>query len=426
MDQEEEKPVYAAWHIPCYATFNCPEPEKDDSSKGKNLVKDAPVDQLAGSPIINHWNLDSPTDWLTFLFLWSIVIVSLAGVCLVVGSMFVRECRLNRWYLRRPLNHFILSMMASDVLMALVAIPIHIYYLLGDQEVVLFPASTCSLTLFVHLVSVSVKSWSIAAFILLLHFHEGLIPMSHSLVVVCWVWLASVLLVVPVVVFEGDFVDLATCTVKVASSRVNWTLVYTTLVPYILPALVVNPILIKWTTLRQQTTIKRDISNDYLATDAEQEETLKERRLQLREVIICEEANQVIQDDDDSSMSCLQSDNLSYDLSSRVSKGTVDFLSSDNDFAKILLSLSTVHILTWGPFFVFMLVMPCLTDPVIRMLSYLVAWLGYIESAIIPIIIFILSTFVRKILTQTIKDLCSCCSNQPPSPQHQSSITTPS
>ena len=154
--------------------------------------------------------------------------------------------------------------------------------------------------------------------------------------------------------------------------------------------------------------------------------TLKERRLELREVIICEEANQVIQDGDDSSMSCLQSDNLSYDLSSRVSKGTVDFLSSDNDFAKILLSLSTVHILTWGPFFVFMLVMPCLTDPVIRMLSYLVAWLGYIESAIIPIIIFILSTFVRKILTQTIKDLCSCCSNQPPSPQHQSSITTPS
>ena len=73
-------------------------------------------------PPVAHCKIDyrilliSAEDWATFIFLWSVVVVSLFGVCLVVGSMFVREqCRVNAWYLRRPMNHFLLTIMAAGM-----------------------------------------------------------------------------------------------------------------------------------------------------------------------------------------------------------------------------------------------------------------------------------------------------------------------
>ena len=56
-----------------------------------------------------------------------------------------------------------------------------------------------------------------------------------------------------------------------------------------------------------------------------------------RDVTICEEANQIY---DAEEVSYSEGDSRcsvvsSIDLSSRVSRGTVDFLSADNDFAKV-------------------------------------------------------------------------------------------
>lgn len=89
---EEEVPQMAAWHIPCYATFNCPEegaPGGRDGDKTKGAYQTA-------SFAPHDWNLDTAQDWVTFVFLWGVVVVTLAGVCLVVGSMFVRECRVSK------------------------------------------------------------------------------------------------------------------------------------------------------------------------------------------------------------------------------------------------------------------------------------------------------------------------------------------
>ena len=97
------------------------------------------------------------------------------------------------------MNHFILSTMTSDVLMALVVIPLVAQYLLGGD---ILPPSTCGLVVFAQLVSVSAKSWSLVAYIILNYVHDGLIPSCRSVLVAIWVWIASALIVVPVIVYQ--------------------------------------------------------------------------------------------------------------------------------------------------------------------------------------------------------------------------------
>lgn len=96
-------------------------------------------------------------------------------------------------------------------------------------------------------------------------------------------------------------------------------------------------------------------------------------------------------------------------------RGTVNFLSSDNDFARILLTLSVVHGISWSPFFVFLLALPVISHPLSPAVAYFVAWLGYTESALNPVIIFLLSTFIHKLVCQTFRVLCGCGQSRTPS-----------
>ena len=101
---DEDGPViYAAWHIPCYAHHNCPN-EKPTQS------------QNAGIGSFFNWNLQNAYDWLTFIFLGLLICVSFIGICMIFGTLFVREWKVNKWYLRRPINHFILALLASDMI----------------------------------------------------------------------------------------------------------------------------------------------------------------------------------------------------------------------------------------------------------------------------------------------------------------------
>ena len=90
-DEVEVVPEMAAWHIPCYATYNCP--QDTGGTKGGDRGK---TNYQSASFSPHDWNLDTAQDWATFVFLWGVVVVTLAGVCLVVGSMFVRECRVSQ------------------------------------------------------------------------------------------------------------------------------------------------------------------------------------------------------------------------------------------------------------------------------------------------------------------------------------------
>ena len=140
-------------------------------------------------------------------------------------------------------------------------------------------------------VSVAVKSWSIVGYVVLFYVHDGLIPSGRSLLLAIWVWVVSVLTVIPVTVyqvrdcellllmisvsqfvvltflFQDQFIDSATCSLS-PSLEFNGALLYTSLAPHLIPALVMAPILIRCTGLRHQTRIRRDISSDYLAAGA--------------------------------------------------------------------------------------------------------------------------------------------------------------
>ena len=51
-------------------------------------------------------------------------------------------------------------------------------------------------------VSVAVKSWSIVGYVVLFYVHDGLIPSARSLLLAIWVWVVSVLTVIPVTVYQ--------------------------------------------------------------------------------------------------------------------------------------------------------------------------------------------------------------------------------
>ena len=52
---DNELPEMAAWHIPCYATYNCPEESKSRGGSGAGSGQ-----RHQGASIVNNnWNLNS-------------------------------------------------------------------------------------------------------------------------------------------------------------------------------------------------------------------------------------------------------------------------------------------------------------------------------------------------------------------------------
>ena len=444
---DEDGPViYAAWHIPCYAHHNCPN-EKPTQS------------QNAGIGSFFNWNLQNTYDWLTFIFLGLLICVSFVGICMIFGSLFVRECKVNKWYLRRPINHFILALLASDMIMTLIVIPVHMYDLLGGKEKdYLLNPGTCVFRICSHFMSVTSKSWSFVAYIILYHLHDGVIPTKRSVIVGIWAWIVAILISVPGVVFGvNSYIDTEKCTLVPDSS--NWGMIlYISCIPFFLPSCILTPILLKWSSLRKKLGVNPNISSEYLAQYDEQEDTENkqiaskyyESRNKHPSTILGDGESgampvifvEHLEDDNNSEHSSLTNsvNSITYNISThgssdiakgnnlevptlsprvnsltcRASKGTLNFLSQDKDFPRILLTLSLLHMVLWAPFFINLIISALFNISVDESLHESIAlctlWLGYIETAITPILIYLLSSFVNKVIKQICTDIC--CSHK--------------
>merc|ERR1719322_978749 len=107
---------------------------------------------------------------------------------------------------------------------------------------------------------------------------------------------------------------------------------------------------------------------------------------------------------------------------SRASKGTINFLCQDKNFPRLLFTLGIVHTVLWLPFFIVLILGALLSPPIERpeegllvidpYIALSTLWLGYIETAITPILIYLLSSFVNKVIKQVCTDIFPCCSHQ--------------
>ena len=71
---------------------------------------------------------------------------------------------------------------------------------------------SCKTQLFTHLLVITVRSWSIASFVLLHHLNDSVIPTLQSILVLISVWIGSGLIVLPTIVFKDSLVDFNECT----------------------------------------------------------------------------------------------------------------------------------------------------------------------------------------------------------------------
>ena len=72
-------------------------------------------------------------------------------------------------------------------------------------------AISCKTQLFSHLLVITVRSWSIASFVLLHHLNDSVIPTLQSVLVLISVWIGSGLIVLPTIVFKDSLVDFDEC-----------------------------------------------------------------------------------------------------------------------------------------------------------------------------------------------------------------------
>ena len=70
---------------------------------------------------------------------------------------------------------------------------------------------SCKTQLFTHLLVITVRSWSIASFVLLHHLNDSVIPTLQSVLVLISVWIGSALIVLPTIVFKDSLVDFNQC-----------------------------------------------------------------------------------------------------------------------------------------------------------------------------------------------------------------------
>ena len=441
-----------AWHIPCYAHHNCP----NDNGR-PNSGSSTTNTQQAGLFAVFDWNLINVYDWLTFLFLMSIICVSFAGLLMVLGSLFVRECKVSQWFLRRPINHFLLAILSSDIIMTLVVIPIHLNDLLGgDSKYLILNPGSCVFRICSNFLSITAKSWCMVSYIILYHYHDGVIPTQRSIIAGLWAWIASILIAVPGIIFGvGSFIDTEKCTLTPNIS--NWSMIlYITMIPFILPSCILTPCLLIWSNLRKRLKLDQNISSEYLAQydeveDQENQEIASkyyENRHQhpsivlgkgqnpdLPEICIENMDDELISDNESTQCPSMTAsvNNIVFQTKSeapsindslmvpsqhervssfsRPSMGTLNFLCQDKNFPRMLLTLSIVHTVLWLPFFI-NLILASLFSIIAPYIALCTLWLGYIETAVTPILIYLLSTFVNKVVNQVCNDIFPCFNYQ--------------
>ncbi len=142
---------HAAWHLPCYSTHNCPKRLVDGGGGGgSGFAPDGPSHHAAGAggahvDLVTTTAADEGSKMLA-AFLWALVMISLANLVFVFAVLASLK-------FRRPLNLFLLSVLASDVLMTLVVMPMHAIHAAGMASGI----DSCSSWMFAHLVAVAAR-----------------------------------------------------------------------------------------------------------------------------------------------------------------------------------------------------------------------------------------------------------------------------
>lgn len=365
---------YAAWHMPCYRGHNChkrfQEEVISEAVTTRSFdVSDGVVGGVSGDPIVELGGLEF-TDGIVILFLFLIVATAFVGDVVLCGSL----CSQGGG--RRPFNQLLISLLVSDLCMVLLVIPLHVAEVFSPQDKLGSP-SACQAGLFGHLTVVSVRSWSLAAFILLHHLHDGLVPTTHSIMVIVWTWIASALLVLPTVLSDQTLVDFQQCSLTPTNYGM---IIYVCVVLYMFPNWMLTPLFIKWSNLKQQFAIRKDISCDFLnESEDEEKEPLPPSPQQQHS---------------------LDSEIQSITLGRKASRATMAFLKSDPNLPRTLFVLSGVNIVAWSPLFIMVLLAPVLKEPPSSEWTLIVAWLGFGQSALTPPLIYFLSdrvfNFVNK------------------------------
>lgn len=270
------------------------------------------------------------------------------------------------------LFQFLLSILFLDVLMALLVMPLHVKQLFGSVSVSVLNGLLCQIQVFFHLFVICSRSWSIAAFIMLHHLHDGIIPTAQSIFVLLWTWIISVLLVLPTILVKDSFVDFQTCTLM---DHNYGMIIYVFVIIFTLPAWILVPLFQKIFKINKQFSIRRDLSADFL--------------------------DKVDDFEDENSEDFTESvDSLEIDR--KPSKATLEFLKTDSNLPRTLFTFSIMNLICWSPFFIALI--SCIFWVLPFVFLYGVVWWGFAQSLVTPIMIYLLSDRVYFIINRQAKD----------------------
>jgi hypothetical protein len=269
--------------------------------------------------------------------------------------------------------------------MAMVVIPLHLMELFVEPDPAKTPEVSCRIQVFFHLDMISTRSWTIAAFTLLHHLHDGLIPTTQSLMVIVWTWVISGLLVMPTVIVKDSFVDFEECALNPKNYGM---IIYVIVVLFILPACILTPLFIKWSRLNKQFDLKRDLSADFLDYDDDDDD--------IDQDIEAEEVS--------SSLHGSLSLN-SFNNDRKASKATMRFLKSDSNLPRTLFTLAGVNVVAWLPFFSLMLATIVMIHIPSGLFFLVVLWLGFAQSPVTPVLIYFLSDRVHFLISGTVNQV---------------------
>ena len=160
---------FASWHIPCYSRHNCGSRARrvNAASASSKVQKAGPGGGGLADAVLDADPESAAAKAFTILLL----ALALVGFVLACAGL----CAKNG--LRRPLHVFVMSLMASDLVLVLFVMPVH---LLSAGSAEGPPAGTCLAWMYFQLAAVAARSWSLPAVSLLLHFYDGAVPISRK------------------------------------------------------------------------------------------------------------------------------------------------------------------------------------------------------------------------------------------------------
>ena len=163
-----------------------------------------------------------------------------------------------------------------------------------------------------------------------------------------------------------------------------------------------------------QFALRKDLSCDMLADDDDYDEEEEQNHEK--------EGNGQVgsKDETDAGIECVgeskrdvRSSCSSLDMDRKPSRVVRLFLVADKNFPRTLFVMAIVQAVTWGPFYLLILISPMLTVQLPREAFLLSVWLGYSQSVISPFLIYLVSDWVHEELNKIVALFIKLCTGEP-------------